>query len=148
MSGEGATFHVPAHPGPSSSAVSERMSIAARRDTRCEIALRKQLFASGLRYRVHYPVPGRRRRSIDVAFPGVKVAVFVDGCFWHGCPEHGTHPRSNADWWTTKLDANRARDRDTSEVLEAIGWEVLRIWEHANPSDAAERVAEAVRSRR
>ncbi|WP_448070597.1 very short patch repair endonuclease [Georgenia yuyongxinii] len=124
------------------------MSTAPRRDTACEIALRKHLFAAGLRYRVNYPVPGRRRRTIDVAFPRAKVAVFVDGCFWHGCPEHGTRPRSNSEWWAAKLAANRARDGETNEILEAIGWEVMRFWEHVDPSYAAERVAEAVIRRR
>lgn len=136
--------HVPAHPGSSSEAVSLRMGSAARRDTGAELALRRALHSRGLRYRVTYPVPGQRRRTIDVAFTRAKVAVFVDGCFWHGCPEHGTMPRSNSEWWTTKLAANHARDRDTDRVLEAQGWTVVRVWEHESPDLAAMRVVDIV----
>lgn len=79
-----------------------------------------------------------------MAFTRAKVAVFVDGCFWHGCPEHGTMPRSNSEWWTTKLAANHARDRDTDRVLEAQGWTVVRVWEHESPDLAAMRVVDIV----
>lgn len=120
------------------------MGSAARRDTGAELALRRALHSRGLRYRVTYPVPGQRRRTIDVAFTRAKVAVFVDGCFWHGCPEHGTMPRSNSEWWTTKLAANHARDRDTDRVLEAHGWTVVRVWEHESPDLAAMRVVDIV----
>jgi DNA mismatch endonuclease, patch repair protein len=139
---------MPPHPGASSAAVSRRMSVAARRDTGCELLLRRHLHAAGLRYRVNYPVPGNRRRTIDIAFTRAKVAVFVDGCFWHGCPEHGTQPRANADWWTQKLATNQARDADTTVVLEAAGWAVVRVWEHVEPAEAARIVADAVRERR
>ncbi|GAA4288817.1 very short patch repair endonuclease [Georgenia daeguensis] len=142
------TLRVPPHPGASSAAVSRRMSVAARRDTGCELLLRRQLHAAGLRYRVNYPVPGNRRRTIDIAFTRAKVAVFVDGCFWHGCPEHGTQPRANADWWSQKLAANQARDADTTALLEAAGWAVVRVWEHSEPGEAAQLVAERVRGRR
>lgn len=131
---------VPAHPGASSAAVSQRMSRARRRDTAPEIALRKALHAEGLRYRVAFPVPGQRRRTIDIAFTRQKVAVFVDGCFWHGCPEHGTAPRANSEWWRRKLEANRARDRDTDELLRDRGWAVLRVWEHEGAAEAAAKV--------
>ena len=131
---------VPAHPGASSEAVSLRMSRARRRDTAPEIALRKALHADGLRYRVAYPVPGQRRRTIDIAFTRQKVAVFVDGCFWHGCPEHGTAPRANAEWWRRKLEANRARDVDTDEMLRDRGWTVLRVWEHEGAVEAKAKV--------
>ncbi|NKX92688.1 very short patch repair endonuclease [Sanguibacter hominis ATCC BAA-789] len=113
------------------------MSIARRRDTAPELALRRQLHALGLRYRVTYPVPGQRRRTIDVAFTRVRLAIFVDGCFWHGCPEHGTRPRSNSAWWQQKLAANTARDRDTDRVLIEAGWTVLRFWEHTDPTEVA-----------
>lgn len=142
------TFHVPAHPGPSSVEISRRMSGARRRDTAAEVALRSQLFRLGLRYRVALKVPGRPRRSIDVAFPRAKVAVFVDGCFWHGCLEHGTAPRSNASWWQTKLQANKARDDDTTQHLESLGWIVLRFWEHEPPEASATAVARSVAARR
>ena len=136
--------HVPAHPGSSSTAVSARMSTARRRDTAPEIALRHELHALGLRYRVTYPVPGQRRRTIDVAFTRLRLAIFVDGRFWHGCPEHGTRPRSNSAWWQQKLAANTARDRDTDRLLTEAGWTVLRFWEHTDPSEAARLVAQAL----
>lgn len=132
--------HVPAHPGSSSSVVSRRMSGARRRDTAAELALRRLLHASGLRYRVAFPVPGQRRRTIDVAFTRARVAVFVDGCFWHGCPEHGTRPQANSEWWTTKLAANQARDRDTDRLLAELGWTVIRVWEHEPPEVAVEGI--------
>ena len=129
-------MRVPPHPGASSPQVSARMSVAARRDTAPEMALRRALHAAGLRFRVVHPVPGNRRRSIDIAFTRARLAVFVDGCFWHGCPEHGTRPKANSDWWRTKLEANRARDEDTARLLREAGWQVVRIWEH-EPVDAA-----------
>lgn len=139
--------HVGAHPGASSTAVSRRMSTARRKDTAPEVALRRELHARGLRYRVAYPVPGQRRRSIDIAFTRARVAVMVDGCFWHGCPEHGTKPRSNSGWWATKLAANAARDADTNRVLTEMGWRVVRIWEHEVPAVAADAVIAVVRDR-
>lgn len=131
---------VPAHPGASSPAVSRRMSTAKRRETAPELALRAVLHRRGLRYRVSYPVPGQRRRTIDVAFTRRRLAVFVDGCFWHGCPEHGTSPRRNSEWWQTKLAANEARDRDTDIVLVSQGWRVLRAWEHEDPEKVADEI--------
>jgi DNA mismatch endonuclease (patch repair protein) len=87
------------------------------------------------------------RREADIIFPRQRVAVFLDGCFWHGCPDHGVRPRTNADYWSAKLDRNRARDAETDADLEAIGWLVMRVWEHEPPHDAAQRVAIAVRDR-
>ncbi len=129
---------------PSSPAVSARMSRQTSRDTGQELAVRKLLHARGLRYRVNVPVPGLPRRTVDIVFGGPKVAVFLDGCFWHGCPEHATHPKANAEWWRTKLERNVARDRETTEHMTATGWTVLRFWEHEAPGAVAERVAEAV----
>lgn len=140
--------HVPAHPGPSSSTVSERMSRLRRRDTRPEVAVRRLLHALGLRYRVAYAVPGQRRRTIDVAFTRQRVALFIDGCFWHGCPQHGTRPAANAEWWRTKIAANKARDADTSELLGEAGWVVLRFWEHEPPEVVADAVRQVVADRR
>jgi DNA mismatch endonuclease, patch repair protein len=134
------TFHVPAHPGSSGEEVSRRMSRLKRRDNEVELALRRALHAAGLRYRVTYPVPGLARRTIDIAFTRAKVAVFVDGCFWHGCPEHGTSPRANSAWWRAKIDANRARDLDTTLHLGEAGWSVVRVWEHEAPAAALERI--------
>lgn len=133
---------------PSSPGVSARMRRQASKDTGVELAVRRLLHASGMRYRVEYPVPGMPRRRIDVAFPRAKVAVLIDGCFWHGCPQHATQPKANADWWRTKLDRNMARDRETTEQLLAAGWIVLRFWEHEAPEAVAARIAEAVQRRR
>ncbi|MDG9721653.1 MULTISPECIES: very short patch repair endonuclease [unclassified Streptomyces] len=120
------------------------MSRQASKDTGAELAVRRLLHAAGLRYRVEYPVPGMARRRIDVAFTRAKVAVLIDGCFWHGCPRHATHPKSNAEWWRNKLDRNMARDRETTEHLTALGWTVLRFWEHEDPAEVATRVRAAV----
>lgn len=98
------------------------------------------LHAAGYRYRVNYPVPGMPRRTIDVAFTRLRVAVFIDGCFWHGCPVHGQTPVANRSWWADKLETNRARDRSTSLHLTEAGWTVLRVWEHIPPTEAFEFV--------
>jgi DNA mismatch endonuclease, patch repair protein len=121
------------------------MQTQARRDTRPELALRRALHARGLRYRLDVAiVPGTRRR-VDIAFSTNKVAVFVDGCFWHRCPTHATSPVENADWWAVKLDGNVTRDRDTDARLGSAGWTVLRVWEHEDMAAAAERIATTVR---
>lgn len=132
-------------PSPSDPTVSARMSRQAIRDTAPELRLRRTLFSRGHRYRVGRPVPGMRRCSIDIAFVGLQVAVFVDGCFWHRCPEHGTVPRSNGAWWARKLDANVQRDRRVDAALVDAGWTVVRIWEHEPTDDAAARVEQALR---
>jgi len=128
-------------PRPLSAQVSAQMARHPRKDTGPELALRRLLFARGLRYRLQMRVPGVARRTIDIAFPGRKVAVFLDGCFWHGCPDHGMLPRNNLEWWRDKLDSNRRRDAETAEHLVALGWEVMRFWAHENPAAAAEEVA-------
>ncbi|MES4891653.1 very short patch repair endonuclease [Streptomyces sp. NPDC096012] len=124
------------------------MSRQASKNTAAELTVRRLLHAAGLRYRVEYPVPGMPRRRMDVAFTSVKVAVLIDGCFWHGCPEHATQPKSNAQWWRQKLDRNMARDVETTEHLVAAGWMVLRFWEHEPPEEVALRIAAAVELRR
>nr|WP_079063126.1 very short patch repair endonuclease [Peterkaempfera griseoplana] len=124
------------------------MSRQTSRGTTQEMAVRRLLHARGLRYRVHVPVPGLPRRTSDIAFSGSKVVVFLDGCFWHGCPEHATQPKSNAEWWRAKLERNVTRDRETSEHLAAAGWAVLRFWEHEAPEEVASRVSDAVQRRR
>lgn len=134
-----------ATPIPSSTAASMRMSKQRSRNTVPELLLRCALHSMGLRYRVHYRVPGSRR-SVDVAFPRARVAVFVDGCFWHRCPMHGSLPSANRDWWLAKLDRNVERDRLTNELLTQLGWRVLRFWEHDRVPDAAEQVEAVVRS--
>jgi len=123
-----------------------RMVRQRRRDTRPELAIRRLLHARGMRYRVDAPLPGMRRRA-DLVFSSARVAVFVDGCFWHGCPEHGTQPKHNAAWWANKIAVNAERDRDTDRRLAADGWTVLRVWEHEAPETAAAQIAQIVASR-
>lgn len=135
-------------PAPSSAVVRRRMQQQRRRDTRPEVALRRALHAAGLRYRVERPVLAGMRRLADVVFGPAKVAVFVDGCFWHVCPQHATFPRANADWWRDKLERNRERDRDTDRLLLEQGWLPVRIWEHEDMAQAAIRIAALVRDRR
>lgn len=123
------------------------MRVTRRRDTAAEVAVRRLLHARGLRYRVDLKIlPGGRRRA-DVAFVTAKVAVFVDGCFWHSCPLHRTRAKANATWWATKLGDNRRRDTDTNRRLIAAGWHVVRIWEHEAPLMAANRISNVVRAR-
>lgn len=132
-----------------STAVRARMQAHPRRDTSPELALRRLLHARGLRYRVDapLPLPGVRRRA-DLVFPSARMAVFVDGSFWHACPEHGTAPRANAWYWGPKLARNAGRDRDTDRRLAEAGWLAVRVWEHEDPAEAALRVEAAVRARR
>lgn len=120
------------------------MSRHPRRDTGPELALRKLLHAAGYRYRVQYPVPGRSRRTIDVAFTRRRVAVFVDGCFWHGCAVHRSVPTANKAWWQAKLAKNLARDADTTAHLQELGWTVIRVWEHDSAEGAVQRIAAAL----
>lgn len=125
-----------------------RLSRQRSRDTAPERALRSVLHRMGLRFRVHRrPVVGVRREA-DLVFAGARVAVFVDGCFWHRCPDHATSPKNNGPWWEAKLAANVARDADTDRRLGEAGWHVIRVWEHEDVAGAAARVAEAVRARR
>lgn len=131
-------------PAPSSEQVSERMAKLARRDTAPELAVRRELHSMGLRYRVCFPVPGMARRSVDIAFPKQRVAIFVDGCFWHGCKQHFVTPKSNTVWWLEKLQANAIRDLDTDAHLATLGWQVIRIWEHEPVERAVGRVVQAV----
>ncbi|WP_405015468.1 very short patch repair endonuclease [Kitasatospora sp. NBC_01539] len=117
----------------------------ARRDTAPELAVRRLLHRSGLRYRVNVPVPDMSRRTVDISFPRAKVAVFMDGCFWHGCPEHATEPKANAEWWRAKLNRNMERDEETTRHLAARGWTVLRFWEHETAPDVAATIIATVR---
>ncbi|GHE08705.1 hypothetical protein GCM10011381_10220 [Klenkia taihuensis] len=124
------------------------MQAQRARDTGPELAVRRLLHAVGLRYRVdRAPLKGMRRRA-DLVFGPARVAVYIDGCFWHSCPQHGTRPASNADWWDSKLEANRRRDADTNQRLTQAGWVVLRAWEHEDPQDVADRVRKVVIARR
>jgi DNA mismatch endonuclease (patch repair protein) len=117
-------------------------------DTSAEIAVRSALHRRGLRYRVHAkPLEGLRCKA-DLVFRPVKVAVFIDGCFWHGCPVHGRQPETNQPYWSAKIARNIARDHRNNRVLADAGWVAIRIWEHEDPELAAERVADEVASRR
>jgi DNA mismatch endonuclease (patch repair protein) len=129
--------------------IRRRMQLQREHDTGPELRLRRELHRRGLRYRLHLPVvPGTRRRRVDIVFPRSKVAVFVDGCFWHGCPEHGQRQHDLNGWyWPTKITGNRARDVDTDRRLDNYGWTVVRVWEHEPVAEAADRVEATVRSR-
>ena len=127
---------------------SARMRRVRRRDTDAELALRRELHRRGLRYRIHVPALPSSRSRPDVVFRAARVAVFVDGCFWHGCPEHGTDPRRNGDFWRRKIASNRERDARTIEELEAAGWTVLRVWNHDDPAEMAKKIEGMVRSHR
>ena len=119
-----------------------------KRDTCPELAVRRAAHRRGLRYRVAIrPLP-ELARTADLVFRGAKVAVFVDGCFWHGCPEHYVPPRSNPTYWIPKIERNQTRDHATNEVLRAAGWSVIRFWEHDDPERAAGAIAEAVERRK
>ena len=117
-------------PWASSEAARRTMQGNRRRDTAPELAVRRLLHAAGVRYRVDaQPLPHLRRRA-DIVFRRQRVAVFIDGCYWHGCPEHGTTPATNRGYWSAKVAANRARDLDTVQRLTEAGWQPLRVWEH------------------
>lgn len=110
------------------------------RNTSNEVALRSALHRAGLRFFKHRrPLPSIRC-EVDILFPGARLAVFVDGCFWHSCPQHGSLPKANGVWWQAKLEATRTRDRRNGEALQAAGWTVLRIWEHQPVPEAVEEI--------
>jgi DNA mismatch endonuclease (patch repair protein) len=118
-----------------------------RRNTRPEIAVRRVLHAHGLRFRVDHPVfAGGFRVRPDIVFPRQRVAVFIDGCFWHGCPQHGTMPVHNRDYWESKLARNRERDAWQSAVLAEVGWHVVRYWTHESVAQIAVSITRAVRA--
>ena len=121
------------------------MAAIKRSDTLPERKLRSQLHGMGFRFRKDFPIvlEGKRTRP-DIAFTRRKVAVFVDGCFWHSCPEHGTQPRRNADYWSPKLQRNVERDHQQTALLENSGWIVLRIWEHQAIEDSATTIAKVL----
>lgn len=132
-------------PTPVDAITSRRMSHQRTRDTEPEMLLRRELHRRGLRYRVDAALPGLPRRRADVLFTRARVAVFVDGCFWHGCPEHNTAPTSNGAWWADKLARNIERDRETDAHLRSLGWTVLRVWEHEDITHVATDIEEIVR---
>ena len=129
-----------------SPAVRRNMQAIRRRDTKIEIAVRQRLHAKGLRFRVDF-APVNRRRRADIVFTRRRVAVFIDGCFWHHCPEHFVLPKSNVQYWAPKLAANASRSIETDEQLRRAGWLVLRFWEHDGADHIAEEVADLVATR-
>ncbi|TDC38393.1 very short patch repair endonuclease [Micromonospora sp. 15K316] len=132
-------------PTPPPSSATRAMKANRSKDTKPELALRRALFANGMRYRVgmRLNVPGRSVRP-DVVFTRRRVAVFVDGCFWHGCSQHGRMPSDPTGYWHQKMERNRARDAAVDESLKAAGWTVVRVWEHLPASQAAKLVQETV----
>lgn len=131
-------------PKPLDEVIRRRMQAQRRRDTSLELAVRRRLHAKGYRFRVDYRPEASLRCRGDIVFTRKKVAVFVDGCFWHGCPEHGTTPRNNAAWWTDKLRANVARDQRNTEALTKLGWTVVRVWGHEIADVAVSRIENAL----
>jgi DNA mismatch endonuclease (patch repair protein) len=114
------------------------------RDTKPEIAVRSAVHALGMRFRVSARPLRDLRRTADLVFRNARVAVFVDGCFWHGCPEHHAPPKTNAGYWATKIQGNKSRDDDTTERLRKEGWTVLRFWSHEEPQSVATQIAKVV----
>lgn len=127
-------------------ATARRMSRQRTRDTEPEVLLRRELHRRGLRYRVDAALPGMPRRRADILFTRAQVAVFVDGCFWHGCPQHKTTPINNRAWWVDKLARNIERDGQTDSHLRSLGWTVIRVWEHEDLARVAGDIEKAVRS--
>ncbi|MBZ4557571.1 very short patch repair endonuclease [Mycobacterium avium] len=135
-------------PEPLDDSTRRRMRSQRRRDTALESRIRKSLHRSGFRFRVdHRPEKSLRCRG-DIVFTRLKVIVFVDGCFWHGCPRHATSPTNNAEWWREKLDANVERDRRNDQLLKELGWRVVRIWEHEETDEAVDRIRAALNQAR
>jgi len=125
------------------------MRAIKRRDTKPEWQIRCRLHKEGRRYRVDFPI--RTEAGLvrpDIAFTRARLAIFIDGCYWHGCPEHGRVPKVNADYWKPKLARNTERDRITSAALEEGGWSVLRFWEHEDPEAVVQEIASALRAHR
>ncbi|MGC9436459.1 very short patch repair endonuclease [Streptomyces sp. WG5] len=132
----------------SSAARRRNMQAIRSRDTKPEILIRRLVHATGLRYRVAArPLPDLRRTA-DMVFRSAKVAVFIDGCYWHGCPEHYVPPKTNSGYWSEKVVRNIKRDRDTDERLREAGWLVLRFWEHEPSDTCADKIAATVLGRR
>jgi DNA mismatch endonuclease, patch repair protein len=132
-------------PTPSSPEASRRMAATRGTNNRVDRLLRSALHRRGLRFRIQQKLIPGSKRTVDIVFSRARLAIFVDGCFWHACPIHCSQPKSNAEWWARKIWQNVERDHDTNERLRALGWRVLRIWEHEDPTEAASRVVDAYR---
>lgn len=133
---------------PSSPEAQRRMRKMRQRDTSLELKLRSALHRMGARFRLHCRIIPNRTRTVDIVLPSAKVAVFVDGCFWHSCPAHKTLPKANRVWWRDKLRANVLRDRESDRILRKLGWHVVRVWQHDNFEEAALRILKVVLRRR
>jgi len=133
-------------PSATSQASRNTMRANRARDTGPERAVRSELHRRGLRYRTHLAPIAGLRCTPDILFTRARVAVFIDGCFWHSCPQHATSPKANGDWWARKLADNVRRDRRNDAALAAAGWTVIRCWEHEEPVACADRIEAAVRS--
>lgn len=122
------------------------MAANRHRDTGPELRLRSVLHSHGLRFRVDLPivVPGRRPIRTDIAFTKARVAIFLDGCFWHGCPTHGSTPDTNKSYWSSKFARTQERDAEANRLLRQVGWDVLRIWEHESLEQAEQKVLVAL----
>lgn len=142
VSGHQAAALTVGYPTPASPAASAIMRANRSSDTGPELRLRRLLHAAGLRYRVNYAirVDDGRRISLDIAFTRGKLAIFVDGCFWHSCPLHGSVPKNNPNYWPAKLKRNVERDQESTRRLQLAGWEVVRCWEHESPDLVAMRI--------
>jgi len=137
------------YPLPLDASVSKRMSRNPRRDTRPEREVRSQLHARGLRFRVDFPLDvGDVRVRPDVVFTLWRIAIFIDGCFWHGCPEHGNTPNRNRDYWIPKLRRNVERDKTVDSALFLSGWVVIRAWEHEPVQGVVAQVVAAINTQR
>lgn len=134
-------------PPPSSDAALKRMKAAKPRDTAPEKALRSLLHKKGLRFRVDEKPIKELNRKADIVFRSAKIAVFVDGCFWHGCLLHGTQAKANAEFWENKIRQNKERDEDTNKRLNKAGWKVVRVWEHEEPEKISNKIYRIVRQR-
>ena len=132
-----ADSHSSSRPAASTEIVRRNMQRQKRRDTGCEMAVRRLLHAEGIRYRVDFKPLSDERFRADIGWKTRRIAVFIDGCFWHACPQHCTMPKRNTEWWEAKLRANSARDQRADAVLRSRGWAVLRFWEHEPPHEVA-----------
>lgn len=127
-------------PVASSALVRAKMQAQSSSNTKPEILLRRELHRRGVRFRLDQTLPTHRRRRADIVWRRRKLAVFVDGCFWHGCPLHFVLPKTNSAWWADKIEANRVRDQATSSDLATLGWTVVRVWEHSDPYASADAI--------
>lgn len=121
-----------------------RMARIRQSGTKAELLIRKELFRLGYRYRVNVTIKIERRVTPDIVVKKLKLAVYIDGCFWHGCPEHGTRPKENAEFWSKKIRDNQERDQMSTKLLVSKGWSVLRFWEHEDAATVAAEIGRKI----